>query len=63
MCPPVENNCGYHLFESDSEEDEEEEQDTKQEEEKAAPKKKTAFQVRVTPHPQGWASTHLKSCS
>ncbi|CAL8261289.1 unnamed protein product [Gadus morhua 'NCC'] len=42
--PGVENNCGYHLFESDSEDDEEEEQETK-EEEKAAPKKKTAFQL------------------
>ncbi|CAL8369473.1 unnamed protein product [Lota lota] len=42
--PGVENNCGYHLFESDSEDDEEEVQETK-EEEKAAPKKKTAFQL------------------
>lgn len=41
----VENNCGYHLFESDSEEDEEEVPEKKEEEE--PPKKKTAFQVRV----------------
>lgn len=44
---PVENNCGYHLFESDSEDEEEEEQETKEVEE-APPKKKTAFQVRPT---------------
>lgn len=39
----VENNCGYHLFESDSEEDEEEVTEKKEEEER--PKKKSAFQV------------------
>ncbi|KAG7273270.1 hypothetical protein CRUP_009698, partial [Coryphaenoides rupestris] len=42
--PGVENNCGYHLFESDSEDEEEEEQETKEVEE-APPKKKTAFQL------------------
>uniref|UniRef100_A0A672G1W0 Uncharacterized protein n=1 Tax=Salarias fasciatus TaxID=181472 RepID=A0A672G1W0_SALFA len=41
--PGVENNCGYHLFESDSEE-EEEEAPEKSEEEKPPPKK-SAFQV------------------
>lgn len=41
----VENNCGYHLFESDSEEEEEEVVEKKEEEE--PPKKKTAFQVRA----------------
>ncbi|KAM4570603.1 piezo-type mechanosensitive ion channel component 2 [Fundulus diaphanus] len=40
--PGVENNCGYHLFESDSEEEEEEVADTKEEEE--PPKKKSALQ-------------------
>ncbi|XP_019907528.3 piezo-type mechanosensitive ion channel component 2 [Esox lucius] len=40
--PGVENNCGYHLFESDSEEEEEEVQEKSEEE--ATPKKKTAFQ-------------------
>lgn len=39
----VENNCGYHLFESDSEEEEEEVTEMKEEEE--PPKKKSAFQV------------------
>lgn len=38
----VENNCGYHLFESDSEEEEEEDPEKKEEE---PPKKKSAFQV------------------
>lgn len=38
----VENNCGYHLFESDSDEDEEEATEKKEEE---PPKKKSAFQV------------------
>uniref|UniRef100_A0A8C7UGW1 Piezo-type mechanosensitive ion channel component n=1 Tax=Oncorhynchus mykiss TaxID=8022 RepID=A0A8C7UGW1_ONCMY len=42
--PPVENNCGYHLFESDSEEEEEEVQEKKEEE--TLTKKKSAFQVR-----------------
>ncbi|KAM6924897.1 piezo-type mechanosensitive ion channel component 2 [Xenentodon cancila] len=41
--PGVENNCGYHLFESDSEEEEEEEATEKKEEE--PPKKKSAFQL------------------
>lgn len=43
--PPVENNCGYHLFESDSEEEEEEVQEKKEEE--APLKKKSAFQARA----------------
>ncbi|XP_072222975.1 piezo-type mechanosensitive ion channel component 2 [Leuresthes tenuis] len=41
--PGVENNCGYHLFESESEEEEEEVPETKEEEE--PPKKKSAFQL------------------
>ncbi|KAF7209479.1 piezo-type mechanosensitive ion channel component 2-like [Nothobranchius furzeri] len=41
--PGVENNCGYHLFESDSEEDEEDVTEKKEEEE--PPKKKSAFQL------------------
>lgn len=41
----MENNCGYHLFESDSEEEEEEVAEKKEEEE--PPKKKSAFQVRA----------------
>lgn len=41
----VENNCGYHLFESDTEEEEEEVTEKKEEEE--PPKKKSAFQVRT----------------
>ncbi|XP_053280799.1 piezo-type mechanosensitive ion channel component 2 [Pleuronectes platessa] len=41
--PGVENNCGYHLFESDTEEEEDEEVVEKEEEE--APKKKSAFQL------------------
>ncbi|XP_027880624.1 piezo-type mechanosensitive ion channel component 2 [Xiphophorus couchianus] len=40
--PGVENNCGYHLFESDSEEEEEEATEMKDGEE--PPKKKSAFQ-------------------
>ncbi|MEQ2218303.1 hypothetical protein XENOCAPTIV_001185, partial [Xenoophorus captivus] len=40
--PGVENNCGYHLFESDSEEEEEEATQIKEEEE--PPKKKSALQ-------------------
>ncbi|XP_041859109.1 piezo-type mechanosensitive ion channel component 2 [Melanotaenia boesemani] len=40
--PGVENNCGYHLFESDSEEEEEEVAEKKEEE---PPKKKSAFQL------------------
>lgn len=41
----VENNCGYHLFESDSEEEEEEVPEKAEEEQ--PPKKKSAFQVRA----------------
>ncbi|KAJ8015811.1 hypothetical protein DPEC_G00000230 [Dallia pectoralis] len=41
--PGVENNCGYHLFESDSEEEEEEVQEKSEEE--TTSKKKTAFQL------------------
>lgn len=40
----MENNCGYHLFESDTEEEEEEDNEKKDEEEEP-PKKKSAFQV------------------
>lgn len=40
----MENNCGYHLFESDSEEEEEETTEKKEEEEST--KKKSAFHVR-----------------
>lgn len=42
----MENNCGYHLFESDSGEEEEEVTEKKEEEEQ--PKKKSAFQVRAS---------------
>ncbi|XP_024915441.1 piezo-type mechanosensitive ion channel component 2 [Cynoglossus semilaevis] len=42
--PGVENNCGYHLFESDTEEEEEEDNEKKDEEEEP-PKKKSAFQL------------------
>ncbi|TNN60308.1 Piezo-type mechanosensitive ion channel component 2 [Liparis tanakae] len=42
--PGVENNCGYHLFESDSEEEEEEVTEMK-DEVPPPPKKKTAFQL------------------
>lgn len=41
----MENNCGYHLFESDSEEEEEDVAEKKEEEE--PPKKKSAFQARI----------------
>ncbi|XP_035014498.2 piezo-type mechanosensitive ion channel component 2 [Hippoglossus stenolepis] len=41
--PGVENNCGYHLFESDTEEEEEDVVENKEEEK--APKKKSAFQL------------------
>ncbi|XP_072304739.1 piezo-type mechanosensitive ion channel component 2 [Eucyclogobius newberryi] len=41
--PGVENNCGYHLFESDSEEEEEEGTEKKEEEQPS--KKKSAFQL------------------
>ncbi|KAM6930104.1 piezo-type mechanosensitive ion channel component 2 [Lycodopsis pacificus] len=41
--PGVENNCGYNLFESDSEEEEEEVAEKKEEE--PPPKKKSAFQL------------------
>jgi len=59
----VENNCGYHLFESESEEEEEEVPEMKEEEE--PPKKKSAFQVtaRVTPETNPtankWQRLHL----
>jgi len=53
----VENNCGYHLFESDSEDEEEEELETKEVEEEE-PKKKTAFQVRPT-HVTALHATHI----
>ncbi|XP_035595477.2 piezo-type mechanosensitive ion channel component 2-like [Oncorhynchus keta] len=43
IVPKVENNCGYHLFESDSEEEEEEVQEKKEEE--TLTKKKSAFQL------------------
>lgn len=49
----VENNCGYHLFESDSEEEEEEVAEKKEEEK---PAKKSAFQVRVRTQQDGHAS-------
>ncbi|XP_054465286.1 piezo-type mechanosensitive ion channel component 2 [Anoplopoma fimbria] len=41
--PGVENNCGYHLFESDSEDEEEEV--TEKKEVEPPPKKKSAFQL------------------
>ncbi|XP_068453642.1 piezo-type mechanosensitive ion channel component 2 [Clinocottus analis] len=41
--PGVENNCGYHLFESDSEEEEEEV--TEKKDDLPPPKKKSAFQL------------------
>ncbi|XP_035801250.1 piezo-type mechanosensitive ion channel component 2 isoform X1 [Amphiprion ocellaris] len=43
--PGVENNCGYHLFESDSEEEEEEVRGEEKKEEEKPPKKKSAFQL------------------
>lgn len=46
----MENNCGYHLFESDSEEEEEEVAEKKEEEEPT--KKKSAFQVRARKTPE-----------
>lgn len=46
----VENNCGYHLFESDSEEEEDDVTEKKEEEE--PPKKKSAFQVRARKTPE-----------
>ncbi|KAM9429324.1 piezo-type mechanosensitive ion channel component 2-like [Salvelinus alpinus] len=49
--PGVENNCGYHLFESDSEEEEEEVQEKKEEE--APLKKKSAFQIAY----EAWATS------
>lgn len=39
----MENNCGYHLFESDHEEEEEEASEKKEDE---PTKKKSAFHVR-----------------
>lgn len=47
----VENNCGYHLFESDSEEEEDDVAEKKEEEEPT--KKKSAFQVRARKAPEG----------
>nr|XP_029133923.1 piezo-type mechanosensitive ion channel component 2-like [Labrus bergylta] len=49
--PGVENNCGYHLFESDSEEEEEESPEKKEEEQ--PPKKKSAFQLAY----EAWATS------
>ncbi|XP_062282616.1 piezo-type mechanosensitive ion channel component 2 [Scomber scombrus] len=49
--PGVENNCGYHLFESDSEEEEEDVTEKKEEEE--PPKKKSAFQLAY----DAWATS------
>ncbi|XP_042155847.1 piezo-type mechanosensitive ion channel component 2 [Oncorhynchus tshawytscha] len=49
--PGVENNCGYHLFESDSEEEEEEVQEKKEEE--APLKKKSSFQIAY----EAWATS------
>ncbi|XP_036842837.1 piezo-type mechanosensitive ion channel component 2 [Oncorhynchus mykiss] len=49
--PGVENNCGYHLFESDSEEEEEEVQEKKEEE--ATLKKKSSFQIAY----EAWATS------
>lgn len=46
----MENNCGYHLFESDSEEEEDDVTEKKEEEE--PPKKKSAFQVRARKTPE-----------
>lgn len=51
----VENNCGYHLFESDSEEEEEDVPEKTEEEQ--PPKKKSAFQVRAR---MIWAKTKNK---
>nr|XP_024002966.1 piezo-type mechanosensitive ion channel component 2-like [Salvelinus alpinus] len=51
IVPKVENNCGYHLFESDSEEEEEEVQEKKEEE--APLKKKSAFQIAY----EAWATS------
>ncbi|XP_031649162.1 piezo-type mechanosensitive ion channel component 2-like [Oncorhynchus kisutch] len=51
IVPKVENNCGYHLFESDSEEEEEEVQEKKEEE--APLKKKSSFQIAY----EAWATS------
>ncbi|XP_030590436.1 piezo-type mechanosensitive ion channel component 2 [Archocentrus centrarchus] len=53
--PGVENNCGYHLFESDSEEEEEEVPEKKEEEE--PPKKKSAFQLAY----EAWVTSSKKA--
>ncbi|KAM9342468.1 piezo-type mechanosensitive ion channel component 2 [Pholidichthys leucotaenia] len=53
--PGVENNCGYHLFESDSEEEEEEVIEKKEEEE--PPKKKSAFQLAY----DAWVTSSKKA--
>lgn len=47
----VENNCGYHLFESDHEEEEEEATEKKEEE---PTKKKSAFHVSSTKESSQW---------
>ncbi|XP_028266562.1 piezo-type mechanosensitive ion channel component 2 [Parambassis ranga] len=54
--PGVENNCGYHLFESDSEEEEEDEVVENKEEEKP-PKKKSAFQLAY----EAWVTSSKKA--
>lgn len=48
----VENNCGYHLFESDHEEEEEEATEKKEEDEPT--KKKSAFHVRSMKKSSRW---------
>lgn len=53
----VENNCGYHLFESDHEEEEEEATEKKEEDEPT--KKKSAFHVRSTRKPSRWFHSRL----
>lgn len=56
LCTPVlfhevENNCGYHLFESDHEEEEEEATEKKEDE---PTKKKSAFHVRFPKKCSRW---------
>ncbi|XP_076734493.1 piezo-type mechanosensitive ion channel component 2 [Maylandia zebra] len=53
--PGVENNCGYHLFESDSEEEEEEVPEKTEEEQ--PPKKKSAFQLAY----EAWVTSSKKA--
>lgn len=57
----MENNCGYQLFESDSEEEEEEVAEKKEEEEPT--KKKSAFQVRARNPPSTTTFDKLKDFS